>query len=62
MKQFIRLKVYLNHCANKPVFERLIEYDDSLIMPFNDLCSVMRFLYGSDCVVSFDVRPYDRQK
>lgn len=56
----IQLKVYLNKEAqsnNRPVFERLQDWNPSLQFPFIKTTEVMRALWGPQVVVSFTIYP-----
>lgn len=55
----LQIKVFMNVSAlsgNSSCFERLIECHDDLQIPFESLVKDMKFLYGSSCVVSFNVQ------
>lgn len=41
--------------TNTRLFERVIEVNDSLSVPFSSLVSDLKFLFGSGCVVSINV-------
>lgn len=54
----IKVSVYLNETArlsDKKVYERQIEWDESLHFPFSSMIQNFRILYGSKCIVSFEV-------
>lgn len=43
-------------CPSQPfqkVYERSIDVNDSIAVPFDSLSSALRFLYGRDVIVSF---------
>lgn len=53
----ITIKVFMNlnaFAANQRVFERRIEWDQSLKFPFEDCIRVFKYLFGSESVVSVD--------
>lgn len=54
----LQISVYLNkesfrNC--KPCFQRLVDLDPSIVVPYHSLASDLKFLYGSSCVISFDL-------
>lgn len=49
----VEIMVYPSHESSKPVFGKVIDFDDNLVFPFNQLCSSLRFLYGNRCVIKF---------
>lgn len=54
----LQIKVYSNVSAleeNKRLFERIIEVNDSTYIPFESLVRDLKFLFGSSCVVTFNV-------
>lgn len=51
----IRLKVYMKRDSISPVYERIIDWIDSIRFPFEQTFDTMKALYGKDCVVSFDI-------
>lgn len=40
---------------NNRLFERIVEVHDDLSIPFESLVKDMKFLFGSSCIVSFNV-------
>lgn len=40
---------------NNRLFERIVEVHDDLSVPFESLVKDMKFLFGSSCIVSFNV-------
>lgn len=54
----LQIKVYSNVNAlesNNRLFERIIEVNDSVHIPFEALVSNFKFLYGQSVIVSFNV-------
>ena len=51
----MEIKVFLNRKADKPVFCRIVEYNDSIRVDFQKLIEVFKVLFGSECVVCFNV-------
>lgn len=54
----LQILVYLNKESfrnGKPCFQRLVDLDPSIVVPYHSLASDLKFLYGSSCVVSFDL-------
>lgn len=51
----MEIKVFLTRKADKPVFCRIIEYNDSIRIDFQKLIEVLKILFGSECVVCFNV-------
>lgn len=41
--------------SNNRLFERIIEVHDDISVPYSSLISDMKFLFGSSCIVSFNV-------
>lgn len=55
----VQIKVYLGVSAKQndtAVFERLIDVNDSLQIPYENLVSTLKFLFGSSCVVTFNIK------
>lgn len=55
--RMITIKVFMNldaFAANQRVFERQIEWDQSVKFPFEDCVRVFKRLFGSGSVVSVD--------
>lgn len=40
---------------NKRLFERVVEVNDALSIPFSSLLSDLKFLFGSSCIVTFNI-------
>lgn len=59
MSTFQNIVVVVEKRSNNPrkpllkLFERHIEVDSSISVPYQNLIASLRFLYGSDVVVSF---------
>lgn len=59
MSTFQNIVVSVEKRSNNPhkpllkLFERQIEVDSSISVPYQNLIASMRFLFGSDVVVSF---------
>ena len=54
----LQIKVYQGVSAmqeNNRIFERIIGVHDDLKIPFDSLVSDLKFLFGSSCIVSFNV-------
>lgn len=54
----LQIKVFSNVSAlekNARIFERVIEVNDSVSVPYESLISNLKFLYGSSVIVSFNV-------
>lgn len=54
----LRIKVFSSVNAmndNNRLFERLVELHDDLLVPYSSLVNDMKFLFGSSCIVSFDI-------
>lgn len=54
----LRIKVFSGINAmndNNRLFERLVDLHDDLLVPYSSLVSDMKFLFGSSCIVSFDI-------
>lgn len=41
--------------ADNHVYERIIEWDNSLVFPFESTFKTMKCLYGNQCVVSLEL-------
>lgn len=39
----------------KKVYDKLIEIDDSICVPYTNLLSSLKFLYGSDSIITFSI-------
>lgn len=51
----LQIKVFLTVDSSKPCFERILTIDDvSIDVPYTQLVSSMRFLFGSKCVVQIN--------
>ena len=51
----MEIKVFLTRKSERPVFCRIIDYNDSIKLDFQKLIEVFKILFGSDCVVCFNV-------
>ena len=51
----LRLIVYANPQANKPCFERIVDFDCSTSIPFESLRNDAKFLFGNNCKVIFEL-------
>lgn len=54
----LQIQVYLNHdakAAGKRLFERVIEFSDSVVIDFHIIIKVMRLFFGSKSIVSFNI-------
>lgn len=54
----LQIQVFQNVDAKRSdhkLFERVVEVNDSLNIPFSSILSDMKFLFGSGCVVTFSV-------
>lgn len=54
----LQIQVYLNHDAKatgKRLFERVIEFSDSVVIDFHIIIKVMRIFFGSKSIVSFNI-------
>lgn len=51
----LRLIVYLNSDSKCSVFERIVDFDSSVSVPFESLKNDMRFLFGKSCKVVFEL-------
>ena len=50
----MEIKVFLNRSSDKPVFMRLVSFNESIEIDTNQILKVMRVLFGSECVVQFN--------
>lgn len=41
--------------SNRPVFERIIDINESLTVPYDSLVSDLKFLFGSSVIIQFAV-------
>lgn len=54
----LQIQVYLNHDAKatgKRLFERVIEFSDSVVIDFSSIIKVLRFFFGPKSIVSFNI-------
>lgn len=54
----LQIQVYLNHDAKatgKRLFERVIEFSDSVVIDFHIIIKVMRLFFGPKSIVSFNI-------
>ena len=51
----LQIKVFLSSLADKPVFERILSLPSTVNVPYSQLESSLRFLFGLKCLVSFNV-------
>ena len=55
----LQIKVFMGVSAmeeNNRVFERIIVVHDDLHIPYESLVSDLKFLFGSSCIVSFNIK------
>lgn len=60
MKEQIEFSVYRNgNQLGKRIceFARLIEIDSSLSVPYEQITSSLRFLYGNDVIITIEQKP-----
>ena len=50
----MEIKVFINRSTDKPVFMRLVPFNESIEIDTNQILKVMRVLFGSECVVQFN--------
>ena len=53
----LQIKVFLNDVSFRTgteVFERIIDIDISLSIPYESLVKSLRFMFGNNCIVSFN--------
>ena len=41
--------------SNDRIFERIIDVHDDLVIPYESLVKDLKFLFGSSCIVSFNI-------
>ena len=41
--------------ANQRLFERVIDVHDDLVIPYESLVKDLKFMFGSSCIVSFNI-------
>lgn len=54
----LQIQVYLNHeakAAGKRLFERVVEYSDSVSIDYANIIKVLRFFFGQKSIVSFNI-------
>jgi hypothetical protein len=51
----LRIKVYLNSQADKPLYVRCVEVPDTIRIPYESLVSDLKFLYGASSVIDFEL-------
>ena len=51
----IRVIVYLTGDSTKPVFERMIDYDSSVKVKFDEMVSTLKFMFGKSSKVVFEL-------
>ena len=60
----IETKVFLNDktkLSNTPIFVRLIDAPSGVAIDFNSLLDSFRVLFGTGCIVTFEVSPDTRK-
>lgn len=50
----MEIKVFLTRSAEKPCFCRIVTYNDSVKVDFQEIINVLKFMFGSECVVCFN--------
>lgn len=54
----LQIQVYLNHdakAAGKRLFERVVDFSDSVVIDFHNIIKVLRFFFGSKSIVTFNI-------
>ena len=54
----LQIQVYLNHealAAGKRLFERVVEFSDSVSIDYANIIKVLRFFFGQKSIVSFNI-------
>jgi hypothetical protein len=54
----LQIQVYLNHdamAAGKRLFERVVEFSDSVVIDYSSIIKVLRFFFGQKSIVSFNI-------
>lgn len=54
----LQIQVYLNHdamAAGKRLFERVVEFSDSVIIDYSSIIKVLRIFFGQKSIVSFNI-------
>lgn len=54
----LQIQVFLNHdakAAGKRIFERVVEYSDAVSVDYSSIIKVLRFLFGTKSIVSFNI-------
>lgn len=51
----MQIQVFLTSKSSKPVYERIIEVDDSLRFDYSCIVRSMKLLYGLECIIQFTV-------
>lgn len=55
----LQVQVFMNEDAlrnQKRAFERIVNLDDSIQVDYNGLIKQLRFLYGSNVIINFNVK------
>ena len=61
MKQVLSISVFLGDSskeAKKPVFHRLVYLDDSISVNYQSHIESLRFMFGSESIISFELSTY----
>lgn len=54
----LQIQVFMNHeakAAGKRLFERVVEFSDSVIIDYANIIKVLRFFFGQKSIVSFNI-------
>ena len=54
----LQIKVFLNDVSfstGTNVFERIIDVDASVSIPYESLVKSLRFMFGNNCIISFNL-------
>lgn len=55
----LQVQVFMNESAmqsNKRLFERIVTIDDSVVIDYGRIISVLRFLFGSQVIINFNIK------
>lgn len=55
----LQVQVFMNESAmrsNKRLFERIVTIDDSVVIDYNRVISVLRFLFGAQVIINFNIK------
>lgn len=56
----LQVQVFANDVAkanNRKLFERVKDVDDNITIDYNGIAKTLRFLYGNNCIISFNILP-----